>query len=88
MILMGLGNGLVTICRGTVPLAIYGSNGYGRLIGRIARPGLMLQSAAPPTVAFVAEHTSDMAALKLVAVVAACALACFLAVRRPPTRLA
>jgi MFS family permease len=88
MILMGLGNGLVTICRGTVPLAIYGSNGYGRLIGRIARPGLMLQSAAPPTVAFVAEHTSDMAALKLVAVVAACALACFLAVRRAPTRLA
>jgi len=80
MILLGLGNGLTTICRGTVPLALFGPRGYGRVIGRIAGPSLIVQSSAPPIVAFVAEHVSDMAALAFTSVFAAASLACFLAV--------
>jgi hypothetical protein len=31
----GLGSGLVSIVRGTVPLALFDSQGYGALLGRI-----------------------------------------------------
>jgi MFS family permease len=82
MILLGLGNGLTTICRGTVPLALFGPRGYGRVIGRIAGPSLIVQSSAPPIVAFVAEHVNDMAALAFTSVFAAASFGCFLAVRR------
>jgi len=83
MILLGLGNGLTTICRGTVPLALFGPRGYGRVVGRIAGPSLIVQSCAPPIVAFVAERVSDMAALAFTGVFAAGAFGCFLAMRRP-----
>ena len=35
-IMFGTANGLLTIARGTVPLALFGASGYGRLMGRIA----------------------------------------------------
>jgi hypothetical protein len=85
MVMIGLGNGLVTICRGTVPLALFGARGYGRIIGRIAGPSLIVQSVAPPAVAFVAEQASDMTALALVGVFAMLSLGCFLAARRGAT---
>jgi hypothetical protein len=59
--------------------------GYGRLIGRIAGPSLVMQAAAPLVLAFVAEHASDAAALALVAALALTALVCFLVIRRPPS---
>src|SRR5262249_38268116 len=46
-IMFGGANGLVTIARGTVPLALFGAAGYGRIVGRIAGPALIMQSAAP-----------------------------------------
>jgi hypothetical protein len=76
-------NGLVTIARGTVPLALFGPAGYGRLIGRIAGPCLAMQSAAPLVLAFVAERFSDAAALALACGFALVALGCFVAIRRP-----
>ena len=82
-IMFGVSNGLVTIARGTVPLALFGPAGYGRLIGRIAGPWLAMQSAAPLVLAFVAEWASDAAALALVCAFALLALACFVAIRRP-----
>jgi MFS transporter len=82
-ILFGVSNGLVTIARGTVPLALFGPAGYGRLIGRIAGPWLAMQSAAPLVLAFVAERFSDAAALALACAFALAALACFVAIRRP-----
>ena len=39
-IMFGAANGLITIARGAVPLALFGSVGYGRTIGRIARAAL------------------------------------------------
>ena len=38
MVMFGMANGLITIARGTVPLALFGPVGYGALIGRIAGP--------------------------------------------------
>jgi MFS family permease len=82
-ILFGLCNGLVTIARGTVPLALFGAAGYGRIVGRIAGPFLIMQALAPMMMALVAEQISDIAALALAAGFAVVALACFLAIRRP-----
>jgi MFS family permease len=83
MILLGLANGLMTIARGTVPLALFGASNYGRLIGRIAGPSLIVQSSAPLILAFIAERLSDATALILAATMAAISLICFLAIRRP-----
>jgi len=82
-LMFGAANGLITIARGAVPLALFGADGYGRLIGRISGPSLIMQSAAPLVLAFVAERSSDMGALTLAAVFAVVALGCFVAIRRP-----
>jgi MFS family permease len=46
-ILHGAGNGMLTICRATLPLAIYGPEGYGARIGRILAPARVGQALAP-----------------------------------------
>ncbi len=82
-LMFGGANGLITITRGAVPLALFGASGYGRLIGRIAGPSLLMQAAAPLVMAFVLERTSDLAALALATGFAATALVCFVLIRRP-----
>jgi MFS family permease len=83
LVMFGLSNGLVTIARGTVPLTLFGASGYGRIVGRIAGPFLIMQSLAPMMMAFVAERVSDAAALAVTAAFAVVAFACFFAIRRP-----
>ena len=85
VVLFGAANGLVTIARGAVPLALFGHVGYGHLIGRIAKGFLAVQAAAPLVLAFVVERTSDQAAVALTAAFAVVALLCFVAIRRPTT---
>jgi hypothetical protein len=82
-VLFGIANGLITITRGAVPLALFGPIGYGRLVGRIAGPSLVMQALAPVVLAFVIERSSDGMALVVTACFSAVALACFLAIRRP-----
>ncbi len=82
-VMFGMANGLLTIARGTVPLALFGASGYGLLIGRIGGPYLVVQAVAPVVVTYVAEHSSDAIGLTLVAAFAAVALMCFAAIRRP-----
>jgi hypothetical protein len=82
-VLYGASNGLMTIARGTVPLALFGPSGYGALIGRIAGPSLVIQSAAPLVIAFVAERVSDPAGLAVIGAFGAVSLLAFLAIRRP-----
>jgi MFS family permease len=43
----GAGNGLLTIARGTLPLAIFGPRDYGYRLGIIGAPARMAQAAAP-----------------------------------------
>jgi hypothetical protein len=46
-ILHGSGNGVLTIARGTVPLAIFGPQNYGYRLGLIGAPARILQAGAP-----------------------------------------
>jgi len=43
----GAGNGVLTIARGTLPLAIFGPQNYGYRLGIIGAPARMAQAAAP-----------------------------------------
>jgi hypothetical protein len=81
-VMFGAANGLSTIARGAVPLALFGAHGYGRIMGRIAGPALIITAVAPVVVAFVAERVSDPAALALAAVFAVLSLFCLMLVRR------
>jgi hypothetical protein len=82
-VMFGMANGLITIARGAVPLALFGAAGYGHLMGRIAGPFLVMQAIAPLVLAFVAERTSDPAVLALVAGFALVSFVGFALVRRP-----
>jgi MFS family permease len=46
-LLHGAGNGLLTIARGTVPLAIFGPEGYGARTGLLGAPSRAAQALAP-----------------------------------------
>jgi MFS family permease len=43
----GAGNGILTIARGTLPLAIFGPDNYGYRLGLIGAPARMAQAVAP-----------------------------------------
>ncbi|AMN40034.1 MFS transporter [Rhodoplanes sp. Z2-YC6860] len=81
-VMFGGANGLITITRGALPLALFGADGYGRTMGRIGGFWLAMQSAAPLVMAFVIERASDTAALALAAGFTVAALGCFAAIRR------
>ncbi|MHB2209093.1 MFS transporter [Methylobacterium sp. CM6257] len=70
LVLYGAGNGIYSIARGTVPLALFGPDHYAALIGRLARPGLMAQAAAPPLGAFLLTWTGADALWGILAVLA------------------
>lgn len=53
LVLYGSGNGIYSIARGTVPLALFGPERYAVLLGRLARPNLVAQALAPSLGAFV-----------------------------------
>src|SRR6516164_2457768 len=55
-LLFGIANGLVTIVRGAVPLALFGPKGYGEVLGILATPYLLLASLAPAALAILAER--------------------------------
>jgi hypothetical protein len=46
-LLYGMSNGIMTINRGTLPLALFGPNGYATVLGWLAVPVLFAQAVAP-----------------------------------------
>jgi hypothetical protein len=46
-VLHGLGGGIMTIAKGTLPLAIFGAAGYGRRLGVLMVPTRFIQAATP-----------------------------------------
>ena len=46
-LLHGAGNGMITIAKGTLPLALFGPQGYGLRSGLLSAPARMLQAASP-----------------------------------------
>ncbi|MBR0752630.1 MFS transporter [Bradyrhizobium jicamae] len=51
----GAGNGILTISRGTLPLAIFGPQNYAYRLGIIGAPARMAQAAAPLAFGFLLE---------------------------------
>ena len=55
-LLFGISNGLVTIMRGAVPLALFGPKNYGEVLGILATPYLLLAAIAPAAFAWVVDR--------------------------------
>jgi len=66
-LMFGLGSGLVSIVRGTVPLALFGREGYGERLGQITAVRLVVTSLAPFAFAVAVERFGIHAALAAVA---------------------
>lgn len=70
MIAYGAGNGLWSIARGALPLAVFGSDGYARTMGRLATPMLISSAAAPSIGAWMMEAIGADAMVEVMAVAA------------------
>jgi hypothetical protein len=54
-LLMGASQGVITIVRGAVPLALFGAQGYGAVLGLLATPILVVNAASPTLFALVVD---------------------------------
>lgn len=52
----GAGNGILTIARGTLPLALFGPQGFGRRVGVLSLPARATGALAPLAVGLMVEH--------------------------------
>lgn len=55
-LLMGASQGVITIVRGAVPLALFGPAGYGTVLGMLATPAILVNAASPTLFALVVER--------------------------------
>jgi hypothetical protein len=55
-LLMGASQGVLTIVRGAVPLALFGARGYGAVLGLIATPVLVVNAASPTVFAWIVDR--------------------------------
>jgi len=55
-LLMGASQGVITIVRGAVPLALFGAKGYGAVLGAIATPVLVVNAASPTVFAWIVDR--------------------------------
>lgn len=70
VLLFGAANGLATIVRGAVPLTLFGPDGYGEVLGRIAMPVLIVNATAPAAFAVVEQRFGMSIAIGALATVA------------------
>lgn len=87
-VLHGAGNGVMTIARGTLPLAVFGPADYGARTGLLAAPARLLQAVAPFVFGWLLEAAGVGAALAVTSCLSFAALAALLALRpaeAPPT---
>lgn len=55
-LLLGASQGVITIVRGAVPLALFGTTGYGAVLGLIATPILLVNAFSPTIFALLVEQ--------------------------------
>ncbi|MBV0911105.1 MFS transporter [Anianabacter salinae] len=80
-LLHGAGNGILTIAKGTLPLALFGEAGYGQRIGWLGAPARILQAAAP-LIFGAALAAWGLSAIWLTAGIGAAAMGALMLVRR------
>jgi hypothetical protein len=77
-IIFGLGSGLSSIVHGTLPLYLFGKEGYGELIGRVAAVRLIVAATAPFVFAILAENFGVTSALAVTVALGVGAILAFL----------
>jgi MFS family permease len=55
-LLLGASQGVITIVRGAVPLALFGTEGYGAVLGLIATPILLVNAFSPTLFALIVDQ--------------------------------
>ena len=55
-LVMGASQGVITIVRGAVPLALFGARGYGAVLGVIATPVLVVGAVSPTVFAWIVDR--------------------------------
>jgi MFS family permease len=55
-LLLGASQGIITIVRGAVPLALFGAQGYGTVLGLIATPILLVNAFSPTIFALLVDQ--------------------------------
>nr|WP_246742797.1 MFS transporter [Rhodomicrobium vannielii] len=85
-LLHGAGNGILTIARGTVPLAFYGPENYGYRLGILGVPSRMAQAASPLLFGLLIEALGA-GTFVVSAVIMLAALAAFCLVRAGPAKI-
>ncbi|MFJ1311828.1 arsenite efflux MFS transporter ArsK [Agrobacterium sp. P15N1-A] len=81
-VVFGLGSGLSSIVQGTLPLALFGSEGYGKRQGQVLAIRLVISSTAPFVLAFMMENIGVLWSLTVAAIVGAIAVVAFIAIGR------
>lgn len=79
--LHGIGNGMLTIAKGVIPLHLFGAQGYGALQGRLALAQRLAQAAAPLLFALLLDAGGPLSALLVSSLLSVLALAALLAIR-------
>jgi MFS family permease len=82
--LHGAGNGMITIAKGTLPLAIFGPVGYGHRQGLLSMMGRGMQAIAPYTFGLVMETQGPRMALAVSVALSLVALGALIAVHEAP----
>jgi MFS family permease len=80
----GTGNGILTIARGTLPLAIFGPKDYGYRLGIIGAPARMAQAAAPLLFGLLIDTMGSRVLIVSSALSLSALLALFLVPNHPP----
>ncbi|MBB3655813.1 MFS family permease [Rhizobium sp. BK650] len=82
-VIFGMGNGLLSIVTGTLPLHLFGSEGYGKRQGKMMAARLILSALAPFVLAFAMQNlgvapslaiTAALGGLSIVALISIAAL--------------
>ena len=77
----GMSNGILTINRGTLPMALFGPAGYAALLGKLAMPSLIASAIAPTLIAPLIDSWSGTATIALAGALAALAALCLVPLR-------
>ncbi|WP_158557149.1 MFS transporter [Mucilaginibacter conchicola] len=70
VILFGMGNGMRSVVRGTLPLSLFGESGYAVLIGKLGRWPLIAQAVTPVIAGFIMQKFSNMCFLGVFLIIA------------------
>lgn len=84
-VLYGMSNGIMTINRGTLPLALFGAQGYARILGWLAVPVQLAQAIAPSVTAPLVDMLTAQQVLLLSGAAAGVAALFLLPLRLPGT---